>query len=63
MRTMEKHSSGLSYLWGGGTFFGGALTFNDVLMLIGAVTSLGTFLVNWYYKAKEDKRNASRCRD
>lgn len=63
MKVMEKHSSAVSYITGGSLFSWGTLTLNDVAMLVGICTGLGTFLVNWYYKRKEDKRlEADRVR-
>lgn len=60
---MEKHSSTISYFTSGGWFSYGAITLNDVAMVVGIVTGLGTFVVNWYYKRKEDKRlEADRVR-
>lgn len=56
MKVMEKHSSSVSYITGGSLFSWGTLTLNDVAMIVGIGTGLGTFLVNWYYKRKEDKR-------
>lgn len=56
MKVMEKHSSAVSYITGGSLFSWGTLTLNDVAMIVGICTGLGTFLVNWYYKRKEDKR-------
>jgi len=62
---MERHSSFMSYVTGGGLFSWGTITLNDVAMVVGICTGLGTFLVNWYYKRKEDKRQerlgAPRC--
>ena len=63
MKVMEKHSSSVSYITGGSLFSWGTLTLNDVAMIVGITTGLGTFLVNWYYKRKEDKRlEADRVR-
>ena len=65
MKTMEKHSSAISYLTGGSLFSAGALTLNDLAMIVGIATGLGTFIVNWYYKRKEDRRQerALVCKD
>lgn len=63
MKVMEKHASPISYITGGSLFSWGTLTLNDVAMIVGIGTGLGTFLVNWYYKRKEDKRlEADRVR-
>ena len=56
MKIMEKHSSFWAYLTSGSLFGTGAFTLNDVAMLVGIFTGLGTFFVNWYYKRKEDQR-------
>ena len=34
----------------------GWLTANEFAVLIGAAVAVGGFLVNWYYKAKDDRR-------
>lgn len=34
---------------------GGALTFNQWMMLCGMIFSGGSFFVNWYYKRQEHK--------
>ena len=60
---MEKHSSVWAYLTSLGTALFGGVTLQDVALWVGIVTALGTFLVNWYYKRKEDKRlEADRVR-
>ncbi len=53
---MEKSASFFSYLTAGATAAVGALTLQDVTMIVGIATALGTFAVNWYYKAKEARR-------
>lgn len=60
MKIMEKHSSVISYVSGGGLFSVGALSLNDVAMIVGIITGVGTFIVNWWYKAKDDKRRDRR---
>lgn len=57
---MERHSSVISYVTSGGWFGYGAITLNDVAMVVGICTGLGTFIVNWYYKQKEDKRQEAQ---
>lgn len=54
---MEKHASWLSYTASGSAVVCG-FTLNDLGMLVGIVVGIGTFLVNWYYKAKDSKRKA-----
>lgn len=53
---MEKHSSLWAYFTGIGTAFVGGITLEQAAMWVGILTALGTFIVNWYYKAKEDNR-------
>lgn len=63
MKVMEKHASSVSYITGGSLFSLGTITLNDIAMIVGVATGLGTFLVNWYYKRKEDRRlEADRVR-
>ena len=60
---MEKHSSVWAYLASLSTALFGGVTLQDVALWVGIITALGTFLVNWYYKRKEDKRlEADRVR-
>jgi len=35
----------------------GAITLNQILLLIAALTGIGTFGVNWYYKHQAQKLN------
>ena len=53
---MEKHSSVWAYLTSLVTALFGGVTLQEVAMWVGIITALGTFLVNWYYKAREDDR-------
>ena len=53
---MEKHSSVWAYLTSLGTALFGGVTLQAVALWVGIITALGTFLVNWYYKRKEDRR-------
>lgn len=65
MKIMERHSGVVSYATGTGLFGLGALSADDInviAMIVGILTGVGTFLVNWYYKRKEDKRNEQRCK-
>lgn len=57
---MEKHSSIFAYLTSVGTAIFGGLTLQDVAMWVGIITAAGTFIVNWYYKDREDKRAEGR---
>lgn len=49
---MEKNSSLAAYVASVTT----VLTLQDLAMVVGILTALGTFVVNWYYKAREDAR-------
>ncbi|SUB82011.1 Uncharacterised protein [Pragia fontium] len=53
MRMPEKYSSPFSYLFGGICTALGALSLNDWALIIGILSTAGTFAVNWYYKRKE----------
>ena len=57
---MEKHSSVWAYLTSLGTALFGGVTLQDVALWAGTLTAIGTFLVNWYYKAREDARAEER---
>ena len=57
---MEKHSSVWAYLASLGTALVGGVTLQEVALWVGLITALGTFLVNWYYKAREDARAEER---
>lgn len=39
---------------------GGAMTFNQWMMLCGMLFSGGSFFVNWYYKRQEHKLNSKQ---
>lgn len=47
-----------SYTTNGLVFTWGAMTFNQVVALIGAVLALLTFVVNTYYQRRRDRREA-----
>jgi len=53
---MEKHSSLMAYITGLGTALFGGVTLQELAIWVGIITALGTFLVNWYYKAHEAAR-------
>lgn len=57
---MEKHSSVWAYLTSLGTALFGGVTLQDVALWVGIITAIGTFLVNWYYKGREDERAEKR---
>lgn len=48
-------SGKVSYFAGISMMVVGGLTMQEWFMFIGALTALGTFLVNWYYKHKHLK--------
>lgn len=56
MRSMEKHSSVWAYIASLGTAVFGGMTLQDAALWIGIITTLGTFVVNWYYKEREADR-------
>lgn len=53
---MEKGATLSSYIAAALTSAFGALTLQDAALWVGIVTAIGTFLVNWYYKAREARR-------
>ena len=53
---MESKSSPISYIAGVFTATFGSLTAQEFAIWVGIATTIGTFLVNWYYKAKEARR-------
>ena len=57
---MEKHSSSWAYLTALGTALFGGVTLEHIALWVGIITTIGTFLVNWYYKAREDDRDKKR---
>ena len=52
---LERFSSMISYTTSGSLIICG-LTVSDLAGLVGIALGLGTFIVNWYYKAKDDRR-------
>lgn len=54
--TVEQAAPATSYVTNGLVFSWGALTFNEVMMLIGAVLAVATYLTNLYFQRKRDKR-------
>lgn len=57
--TMDKHTSAASYITGACTALAGGITLQELTMWVGIAATIGTFLVNWYYKFKEDRRKES----
>lgn len=58
---MESKSSPISYITGVFTATFGSLTAQEFAIWVGIATTIGTFLVNWYYKAKEARRVRNAC--
>lgn len=54
--TVDKVATETSYLVNALSFSWGAMTFNNWIMLISALAGLGTGVVSWYYKRKDDIR-------
>lgn len=46
----------LTILWGTFTATAGALSLGDVAIIVGILCTIGSLLINWYYKARDDKR-------
>lgn len=53
---MEAAAPATSYITNGLVFSWGAMTFNEVMMLIGAVLAVATYITNLYFQRKRDKR-------
>lgn len=53
MRMQEKYSSPFAYAWGFITATLGVMSLDQWAVLIGILCTVGTFVVNWYYKRKE----------
>lgn len=49
---MEKHSSINAYL-GGIAAVVGSMTLQDWGIIVGILVGVGTFFLNWYYRARE----------
>lgn len=52
----ESVAPATSYVTNGLVFSWGAMTFNQVMMLIGTVLALATFAVNLYFQKRRDRR-------
>ncbi|HGJ5865128.1 MAG TPA: phage holin family protein [Arsenophonus nasoniae] len=55
MRMSEKYSTPTAYLWGIMTTILGFFTLEQWVAVIGIVCTIGTFLINVYYRKKEYK--------
>lgn len=56
---MERLASWWAYCTGLTSAALGSLTAQDVALYVGIATTVGTFVINWYYKALErrERRN------
>ncbi|WP_218057343.1 phage holin family protein [Gilliamella sp. Fer1-1] len=50
---MDKYSSPVSYFWGGICTLLGALSLNDIAIIVGIILSIATFIINWLYKRRD----------
>ena len=57
---MEKHSTITAYMTSFGTAIFGGVTLQDAALFVGILTAIGTFVVNLYYKQREDARAEQR---
>ena len=58
---MDNKASVCAYVASGwGVLMG--LTVQEVALWLGILTGVGTFIVNWYYKAKADARDEARSK-
>ena len=53
---VESAAPAASYVTNGFVFTWGAMTFNQIMMLIGTVLALATFAVNLYFQKKRERR-------
>lgn len=53
MYRMDKIREWFSYWVGGLTAMSGVLSLNDWALIVGILCTVGTFVINWYYKRKE----------
>ena len=58
---MDRLTTPLAYSTSG-TLMVFGFTLSDLALLVGILTGLGTFIINWYYKAKVDKRKEQNSR-
>lgn len=57
---MERHASATTFAGSFTAIFGG-LSANEIAAYGGLFVGAVGMIVNWYYKAKEDKRNERMC--
>lgn len=53
---MERHANAAAQSASIGTVIFGGLSLNEVALVVGIVCSVGTLLINWWYKHKEFNR-------
>jgi len=53
---VESAAPAASYVTNGFVFTWGAMTFNQIMMLIGTVLALATFAVNLYFQKRRERR-------
>ena len=58
---MDRLTTPLAYSTSG-TLMVFGFTLSDLALLVGILTGLGTFIINWYYKDKDDKRKEQNSR-
>lgn len=58
-RAAEQSADKVAYAASGGAFVAG-LTASDIAAFAGILIATLTFLINWYYKHKADRRAESR---
>ena len=52
---MERVTTPLAYSTSGSLVVFG-FTLSDLSLIVGILLGIATFMLNWYYKAKDDKR-------
>ncbi len=50
---MNKYTSPVSYFWGAICTLLGALSLNDIAIIVGIILSIATFIINWIYKRRD----------
>lgn len=58
--SMDKQTSVTAYATGAFTTLVGSITLQEVAIWVGIICTVCTFLVNWWYKHKEDARAEQR---
>lgn len=56
MYRMEKFTNGAALGAGTTTTIFGALSLNDWALIVGIACTIGTFIINWYYREKDFRR-------